>query len=189
MTPSWGEAANIATAIGLAVAAIGLLIASMQMRVAQKVARAQFLHELEKDAQRFQSVYGHLLPIGNSPPEKDVKDGTAGLERDMLVLFSALAFFEKVHLLIQNESVDLPAIDSLFGGRFFMLVHSPLTQALILRRPEYTPYFEALRDLYSQWYHYRREHALPMFQSENRIDSFLRTAPGSRRVKRVLSRE
>lgn len=166
---TWSEVANIATAVGLAAAAIGLIMTALQMRAAGKTSRAQFLHYLESDAQRFQPLFKYLLPVGR-PVTDELR---LALRADELLLFSALNFFEKVQLLVQNGTVDLQSIDSLFAGRFFLIVHSPLVQSLVLLNQSYLNYFSVVRGLYRRWFVYRKACGLPIFQEENAINDFL----------------
>ena len=167
---SLSEVANIATAIALLPTAAGLVITAFQMRGAARTSRAQFLHGLEVDAQRFQPLFESLLPLG-APLSAAQSEA---LHKDELMVFSALNFFEKLDLLIQNRSVDLQSIDMLFSGRFFLLVHSPVVQSSILLAPQYKGYFHAVAHLYRILYRYRDGRGLPIALRENAIEEYVK---------------
>ena len=163
------EVANIASAVGLIAAAIGLVMTAIQIRAAGKTSRGQFLHDLEGDAQRFQPLFKYLLPADRPVTDKLRK----ALQADELLLFSALNFFEKVQLLVQNGSVELKSVDRLFAGRFFLIVHSPLVQSLVLLNQSYIHYFTTVAELYQRWYSYRKDNGLLIFMEKNIINEFL----------------
>lgn len=166
----WSEAANIAAAVGLLGMAIGLFMTALQIGKAGKSSRSHFIHDLEGDAQRFQPLFGYLLPIGQ-PANGDLRDAR---HEEELLIFSALNFFEKVQILLQNKSVDMKSIDGLFAGRFFLITHSPLVQSLFLLNESYADYFSQVKELYRKWCLYRKNEGLPVLLENNIIKDFLK---------------
>ena len=155
---SLSDAANIATAIGIIGVFFGLLMTVYQIREARKTSRGQFLHDIECDAQRFHSLFKHLLPV-----DKELTDDLRNeIKADELLIFSALAFFEKVQLLIDNGSIDLKSVDITFGGRFFIIVHSKIVQSTVLLNPVYVNHFSTLARLYQALYAYRISQNAPI---------------------------
>ena len=65
-----------------------------------------------------------------------------------------LTFFEKVHLLKENQAIDISTIDLLFRYRFFRVVHNINTQKYILKNKKYNRHLLALFAIYEDWLHY-----------------------------------
>jgi hypothetical protein len=104
---------SIATIIGLALTAIGLIYTGSQIHGSKKVARGEFLLHLDEMLQKHNDVHIRLRPggewaKGNTGPKNN--EEWAAVERYM-------GLFERVNILVEDKIIDIDTIDRLYGYR------------------------------------------------------------------------
>jgi len=106
-------AAHIATVIGVPLGILAILYNALQLRHRARIAKGQFLLQLENMLAAHREVHMKLRPGGVW-----AKDG-AGPEtvEEWDAVENYMAFFEHGEILLQQRSIDLPSFQSLFGFR------------------------------------------------------------------------
>lgn len=156
------EAVNALAAVisGLA-AAVGLLFIALQMRSAQKLAKAQFINELCRDIDSYAETESCLDREGIWYANGAIFD-----QKDMEAIEKYLTFFERIRFILDAQVLDIETIDDLFAYRFFYLVHNPNVQSNVLLNPDMQPYFSSVFQLHSVWIKYRQTKGLPIPRAE-----------------------
>ncbi len=109
------------TGAGLLLTGIGLIYGARQMQLARKVARAQFLLQLDQMLLQHQDVHARLSglgwPNGKSEPETP---------EEWIAVDIYMGLFERIQVLIEDSIVDFDTFDRLYGYRVFLIVNNPV---------------------------------------------------------------
>jgi hypothetical protein len=153
-----------ATTIGVFLTAGGLIAVAFQIRDTRRLAKAQFVSNLENDLTSHYSTYGKLLP-GETWSNNCTGPRTKG---ELAEIIPYLSFFAKLKFLLDLGAVDLALINRMFSFRFFLAVHNEHVQHQIIFSDLYYPYWAEIIVLHSQWLVYRRENRLAIpFEEAN----------------------
>lgn len=105
--------ANLASIIGIPIAAFGLFFAVMQIRQSNKIASGQFMLELKRISNLYDSVHLNLRPGGDwYPSKKPPEDHKVWAKID-----DYMGFFEYCEMLMQDGSLDPENFADLFSYR------------------------------------------------------------------------
>lgn len=137
-----GSAAAVLSAVATTLG-IGFLI--WQIRLARRVASADFLLRLERDFAGYVDTYQKLRPHGPWAPHAT---GPAD-EADVVKLVTYLNFFGSLHIMVARGFLDLDTIDKMFAYRFFIAMHNPHTLERVIGPDR--AYWGQVLDLYREW--------------------------------------
>lgn len=156
-------------------ATFGLLINARQLKLNRHLSRAQFIHELEVDAQRFQEQFHKLLLDYNKGKSinESLKHNTDEKIHMELNYLKMVNFFEKLDLIVEEKGVTLKQLDDIFSGRFFLLAHSEEVQNLILLNSIYEPHLERFKNVYKALYKLRTNNGSEIIGKKYSIKKWL----------------
>jgi hypothetical protein len=147
----WEVISAVAASISAIVSVVGLPFLAIQIRSSNQIAKAQLINELERDISLHAGLYTCLVKGGSLCDKKAINED----ERNALLQY--ISFFERVDLVVNTKIIDIKTVNSLFGGRFFMLMENPNTIELI-NSDEISPYTKSIRERYIKWSKYRKEY-------------------------------
>ena len=112
-------ATDILTATGTMLAGIGLIYTGIQVRLARKTTRSQFLIQLYQMMEQHNEVHGRLTGLG-------WPDGRTGPETvdEWIKVGRVLGLFEYIQILVKDRIIDIETVDELYSYRLFHLVHN-----------------------------------------------------------------
>lgn len=163
-TEFWIGLAAISQIAASVVTIVGILFIAWQVSDTRRFTKSQLLNDLEKESGEYRHVY--MLITGTwkalqevSPKEDQLHD-----------IFECLGFFERIKVLLDNQVIDLPTVDRLFGYRFFLLVNNPHVQKFALYPDGHS--FTTVFALHKQWSRYRLSRKEEITHSETDLPLF-----------------
>jgi hypothetical protein len=152
-TDRWEIVGSIASTVNAITSLVAISFVAIQLKSSNRIAQAQLINELERDLALYTDIY---VAIGHQQSEESPEQ----TEADRIGILKCISFFERVHLVIETNVVDIATIDRTFAGRFFILFNNPQVLEL-LKNGEISPYMTSIRELYKKWYDYRIDRGLP----------------------------
>jgi hypothetical protein len=149
---------EVVGAISSTVSAIASLVAipfvAIQLKSSNQIAKAQLMNELERDISLHADTYTALTTGGKWYEQSiDLTDS------DKVAILKYISFFERVHVIVKTNVLDLETIDDIFAGRFFYLFNNPHVKQL-MNTSEINPYMASIYELYNKWYEHRKNRSL-----------------------------
>ena len=152
----WNMVAALAGAASAVATATGLFFVTKQIRVASKIAAANFVLQLESEfTDHLGNTYQKFLSGSVWAPDQAgpaASDQVVELER-------YVDFFATLQILREKGLVSLDTIDKLFAYRFFIAVNNPHTVKVVKPNEQY---WENLYSLYRDWAMLRQATKRPM---------------------------
>jgi hypothetical protein len=155
-TDRWEIVGSIASTVNAITSLVAISFVAIQLKSSNRIAQAQLINELERDIALYTDVYVNL----GMKQSQDLDPSLTLTEADRIDILKCISFFERVHLVIETNVVDIATIDRTFAGRFFILFNNPQVLEL-LKSGEISPYMTSIRELYQKWYDYRSDRGLP----------------------------
>lgn len=106
---------TFAAIVGLLLTGFGLIFTGRQLRESKLIARGDFLLRLDDMLQQHNEVHTCLRPGGIWA---ESKHGPQSPE-EWIAVERYMGLFERIKILIDNGSIDLPIVDRLYGYRVF----------------------------------------------------------------------
>jgi len=154
----WDKISAIATLSGVIVTGSGLLFIARQIADSRRFIKAQFINGLDNEILSHHITYSKLF-LGEVPKDEE-----------LLKFADCLAFFEKIKLLIDNNTIDFKTIDVMFAFRFFLVVHNRHIQDKILYSEKFKGHFLAIFALHKDWVEYRTSRKLKIPYENSSLD-------------------
>jgi hypothetical protein len=121
---------SIATAVGALMTTIGLLYAGIQLRASRKIARGEFLLQLDELFHPYNEVHTKLRPGGEwSSGHK----GPVTVE-EWVSVERYMGLFERIKLLIDDGIIDLDTVDRIYGYRVLNIISNNVIRQAKLER-------------------------------------------------------
>ena len=144
----WGVVASIVSAI---TSLIGILFVVVQLRLNNRIAKAQLINELERDI----SVHAKTLTQLTIGSDNWTQSKTALTEEQQIEILNCISFFERVHEIINTKVLDIQSIDDIFGGRFFSLYENHKVKDF-METSQMRIHLNSISTLHQKWSQYRR---------------------------------
>jgi hypothetical protein len=152
----WEVVGSIASTVSAIASLIAIPFVAIQLRSSNQIAKAQLMNELERDISLHADTFTALTVGGKwSGGSIDLTDN------DKVAILKYISFFERVHVIVKTNVLDLETIDYIFAGRFFHLFNNPHVKQL-MNTSEINPYMASIYELHGKWYEYRKERSLPI---------------------------
>ncbi len=164
----------------LLVSAFSAYFIVLQLKGEKSISEADFLVNLNQTFigdPGYAKVYTEL--------EKEFADPPAEPELSRIEISNYLTFFETIYLLIEENVMDISAINDLFAYRFFLAIHSDYVQKMKLVNEPYN--FRNLYKLEGLWMEYRKKHGLKIFREENSLEKSCERAGKSDAYRDIMS--
>lgn len=115
------SATDVITAAGAMLTGIGLIYTGIQVRLARKTARSQFLIQLYQLMEQHNEVHGRLTGLG----WPDGRTGPESIE-EWIKVGRVLGLFEYMQILVKDGIIDIDTVDKLYSYRLFHLVNNEI---------------------------------------------------------------
>jgi len=126
----------------------GTILVLRQMSLSRKISAADFAVRLREELSQFKHIFKEFFPEGKWAPGRDVSLSN----EEEVEIKEYLAFYESIYTLQKRNLVtsflDIEDLDELFGYRFFITMHNPITKNIIADNPEA---WDNLKALYWDW--------------------------------------
>jgi len=106
--------ANFATILGIPIAVMALIYAALQLRKSARIAKGQFLLQIEDQSTLHDDVHHKLFPNGEWGINKG---GSPHGTQDAKEVADYLGFFEQCEHLIQSGCLDFSTFRKIYGYR------------------------------------------------------------------------
>lgn len=135
------NAADYIAGVGAVLTGIGLIYAGLQMRLARRVARAEFLLQLDAMFREHQRVE-HDLRVTWA-------DGGPGTHEEWIAVENYMGLFERVQAMVDDGIIDLNTFDMMYGYKLFYLVRNRVIHdhKLVERQAHWTLFIKLWRSL------------------------------------------
>ncbi len=158
---NWSMIAAIAATLGVFVTFYGVIFLIRQIKDSRRFIKAQFVNELDREILSHCNVYNKFLPGGEW--KKSIKEDDIDLDK----VINYLGFFEKVKLLVDENTIDFPTIDKMFALRFFQIINNKIIQDAILYADELREHLTPIFALHYQWIEYRTSKSIKIPSEDN----------------------
>jgi hypothetical protein len=129
----------VVTGVGSIAGVIGLLAVFFQLRGSQKIAKGNFLLELNEQLVTHEKAYRATMKLDWTPD-------MYGVTMDMMENYMSL--FEQFKVLLDDQIIDFQVVDRLYGYRILVIVlNDHLFNKMLLRYGDAWPDFIALAKL------------------------------------------
>lgn len=158
------EPTTLAAIVGVFLTAGSLMAIALQIRDSRRLAKAQFVSNLESDLAGHYRTYSKLLP--GEPWSSLCKGPETSNETSDIIAY--LGFFAKIKFLLDLGALDLNLVNRMFTFRFYLAAHNRHVQEKILYSSLYCQYWAEIFSLHSQWSSFRVSKGLPIpFEDES----------------------
>ena len=106
--------ASFATILGIPIAVLALVYAALQLRKSARIAKGQFLLQIENQSTLHDEVHHKLFPDGEWGVNKG---GSPHSIQDTKEVADYLGFFEQCEYLIQTRCLDFSTFKKIYGYR------------------------------------------------------------------------
>lgn len=126
-----------------ALAIVGLGFAGLQLRASRKIARGEFLLGLDEMFEMHHKVHRRLRPGGDW---SDSGEGPTTAD-DWIAVERYMGLFERIQMLIEDNTISLKTIDRLYGYRLINIIDNKhIHEAKLVREKAGWQDFINLRD-------------------------------------------
>jgi hypothetical protein len=129
----WANVSQIAGAAGLILAAIGLWVAWLQLRKAQKATRGQMLFTIDEALARYEDVRAQARSLNWAPPPNEASGRRERRMRHRVKQY--MGVFERIERLIVDGSIDVDTVNALYGQRAQFVMRNSVVQDYVKDRP------------------------------------------------------
>lgn len=136
--------ADYISGLGAALTGIGLIYAGLQLRLARKIAKAQFILH-------FDNLFLEHLPVAKNLRGKWRIDGGPGTLDEWIAVEAYMGLFERIQIMIEDGVIDLKVFDQLYGYRLFYIVENTIIREhkLVQRKDQWVRFIKLWRSLAS----------------------------------------
>jgi hypothetical protein len=122
----WSAISAAGICVSAIITAVSVRFVARQIADQRHATQAQFVYQLDKELSDFGDLF-RRVQRGES-----LADATDPRSATRQRLLESLDFFDRVKTLLDLGVVDLPTVDRVLGGPFFLLVNAPAVQEAAL---------------------------------------------------------